>query len=450
MFDTTIKNRGAMTGRFKKTGLLAVAFAAAIGLGQALAGPADAAEGTFKIGMTAFLSGPAADAFGVPSMNGGKLMVDALNKGEVPGPYKGSVGIGGMKIEIVPVDEAGGAQVQIQRFRDLVQREKVDAVVGYDGSGNCLAVAPVAEELKALAIFSGCGTPRIFEEASYEYVFRAGAHSTMDNVALAHYVARKLPDAKTVAGFNQNYSWGQDSWRDFKLALDTFKPGMKVVDELFPEKGAGQYGAQISVLMRKKPDVVHSSLWGGDLEAFLLQAGPRGLFKKTNVVFAMAEHVLPRLAEKVPEGLMTGGRGAVGALHPDTPLANWFYKAYEERYGIPAVQAPFRFVQTILGLKTAVEKAMAANGGKKPTTEETAKAFEYATFEAPTGMIKMAIGGGHQAIQDNAIGISKWNAEKKRVELVDVEYFKAECINPPDGMKAVEWIEKGFPGAKCD
>ena len=71
-------------------------------------------------------------------------------------------------------------------------------------------------------------------------------------------------------------------------------------------------------------------------------------------------------------------------------------------------------------------------------------------MSAPTGMIKMAIGGGHQAIQDNAIGISKWNAEKKRVELVDVEYFKAECINPPDGMKAVEWIEKGFPGAKCD
>src|SRR5690606_29202844 len=120
--------------------------------------------------------------------------------GEVPAPYDEMMGFGGMPIEIVQIDEAGGAQVQIQRFRDMVQREKIDAIVGYDGSGDCLAVAPIADELKTIVIFSGCGTPRIFEEGEYQYVFRGGSHSTMDNVALAHYVARKLPDTKTVAG----------------------------------------------------------------------------------------------------------------------------------------------------------------------------------------------------------------------------------------------------------
>ena len=29
-----------------------------------------------------------------------------------------------------------------------------------------------------------CGTPRIFEERSYNYVFRTASHGTMDNVAL--------------------------------------------------------------------------------------------------------------------------------------------------------------------------------------------------------------------------------------------------------------------------
>lgn len=415
-----------------------------------LAVPATHAGETFKLGMVNFLSGPGADAFGVPSMNGGELMINALNAGEVPEPYASMRGFGGLPIEIVKVDETGGAQVQIQRFRDLVQREEVDAIVGYDGSGDCLAVAPVADELKKIVVFSGCGTPRIFEEASYDYVFRAGSHSTMDNVALAHYVTRRLPDAKTVAGFNQNYSWGQDSWRDFSLSLKQMRPDIEVVGELFPETGAGQYGAQINVLMRLQPDVVHSSLWGGDLEAFLLQAGPRKLFESTNVVFTMAEHVLPRLGDKVPEGLMTGGRGAVGALHPDTPLANWFYTTYEETYGTPAVQGPFRFVQTILGLKTAVELATQNNGGKKPTSEEIAAAFKFATFETPSGTVEMAIGDGHQAIQGNAIGISQWNAEKNRVELVDVQYFAAKCINPPNGMLSEEWIKEGFPGAECD
>ncbi|MDX1329951.1 MAG: ABC transporter substrate-binding protein [Burkholderiaceae bacterium] len=435
-----------ITGQVR-VGLRAVSLAT---IACVCAAPIANAEETFKLGLVNFLSGPAADAFGVPSINGGELMVEALNAGEVPEPYAGMIGFGGMPIEIIKVDETGGAQVQIQRFRDLVQREEVDAIVGYDGSGDCLAVAPIADELKKVVVFSGCGTPRIFEENSYEYVFRAGSHSTMDNVALAHYVARKLPDAKTVAGFNQNYSWGQDSWRDFSLALKELRPDIETVGELFPETGAGQYGAQINVLMRLKPDVVHSSLWGGDLEAFLLQAGPRKLFDRTNVVFTMAEHVLPRLGDKVPEGLMTGGRGAVGALHPDTPLANWFYSAYEDKYDIPAVQGPFRFVQTILGLKTAVEIAMQENGGKKPTSEEIAAAFKFASFDTPSGPVEMAIGDGHQAIQGNAIGISKWNAQENRVELVDVEYFSAKCINPPNGVMSEEWIKEGFPGAECD
>jgi len=410
---------------------------------------AQAEEGTFKIGMVNYMSGPAADAFGVPAVNGGELLIEALNAGKVPAPYD-TVGFGGMKIEFVKVDEAGGAQVQIQRFRDLVQREEVDAVLGYDGSGDCVAIAPVAEELKALTIFSGCGTPRIFEEAEYKYVFRAGAHSTMDNVALARYVVKRFPDAKTVAGFHQNYSWGQDSWRDFRLSIEQIKPEMEIVSELFPEFGAGQYGAQISTLMRERSDIIHSSLWGGDLEAFLLQAGPRGLFDRSQVIFANAEHVLPRLAEKVPEGLITGGRGAVGELHPGTELSNWFYKAYEERYGTPPVQGPFRFTQTILGLKTAIEAAMAENGGKRPTTEEIIEKFEGSEFEAPAGTIQMKLANGHQAIQTNAVGVAKWNAEESRIELVDVEYFAAECVNPPAGVEAAEWIKQGFPGAKCD
>ncbi len=52
--------------------------------------------------------------------------------------------------------------------------------------------------------------------------------------------------------------------------------------------------------MSKPADVTHSSLWGGDLQAFILQAGPRGLFKRTQVVFSAADHVLPASATRCP------------------------------------------------------------------------------------------------------------------------------------------------------
>ena len=118
-----------------------------LALTAGLVSPVAAQEDTFKIGVITFLSGQAAESFGVPAWNGGKLLVDMFNEGgKLPAPYD-TVGFGGMKIEVVIVDEAGGATKQVQEFRNLVQREEVDAVVGYVSSGNCLAIPPVADEL---------------------------------------------------------------------------------------------------------------------------------------------------------------------------------------------------------------------------------------------------------------------------------------------------------------
>jgi len=141
------------------------------------------AQETFKLGVVTFLSGPAAESFGVPAANGAKLMIETFNKGAAPAPYN-KTGFGGMKIEMIMIDENGGGTKQVQEMRNLYQRENVDAVVGYIGSGDCLAVAPVAEELQKLLVLFDCGTPRIFEEASPKYVFRTASHAAMDNVSL--------------------------------------------------------------------------------------------------------------------------------------------------------------------------------------------------------------------------------------------------------------------------
>ena len=92
---------------------------------------------------------------------------------------------------------------------------------------------------------------------------------------------------------------------------------------------------------------------------------------------------------------------------------------------------------------------MAANGGKKPNSEQLAAALKGFEWESPAGMIKMVNGNGHQAIQDTAIGRTRFDADKKRVELVDIVRFPAECVNPPPDMKSEDWIKSGFKGARC-
>lgn len=406
----------------------------------------------FSIGVITFLSGGAAESFGVPAWNGGQMLIEMLNQGGVlPAPYD-KPGFGGMEIVATVVDEAGGATKQVQEFRNLVQREKVDSVVGYVSSGDCLAIPPVADELKAFTILYDCGTPRVFEEGSYEYVFRTAAHAAMDNISLAKYMVSRGIKMDTIAGINQDYAWGQDSWADFTAAAGQLSPSSKAETALFPKIFAGQYGTEISALIRKKADLVHSSLWGGDLQAFVLQAAPRGLFKRSQVALSAGDHVIPQLNDKMPDGVIIGARGVNGlAARPrGDELTTVLWDEYEKRYGVFPVQAPFRMWQALLGLKVAVEKAMAENGGKKPSDEELAAAMKGLSWTAPSGDITMALAGGHQAIQPNAIGTTQWNKEKSQMELIDIVYYDAECVNPPDEVKAIDWINDGFPGAKCE
>src|SRR6266567_4449518 len=69
---------------------------------------------------------------------------------------------------------------------------------------------PAAEEMKKFLILYDCGTPRIFEDGKYAYVFRTASHAVMDNVALARYLKARNIKAGTVNYINQDYAWGHD------------------------------------------------------------------------------------------------------------------------------------------------------------------------------------------------------------------------------------------------
>jgi branched-chain amino acid transport system substrate-binding protein len=423
--------------------------AVSLAISALVAASAQAQEQVFKIGIVAFVSGSASDTFGVPAVNTVKLMVDQFNRGQVPAPYN-KKGFAGMKVEYVVVDESGGPAKQVQEIRNLVEREKVDAILGYTGSSTCLAVAPIAEQLKQVTLFYTCGTPRIFEEASYKYVFRTAATSIIDNVALARYLKQRNVKVQKINMINQDYAWGHDSKIDFLGAMSKLHPGSQLGADLLPKFGAGQYGAEISVLSSTQADILYSSLWGGDLQAFLLQANARGLLKNNQLVLSVADHVLPGLGDKMPDGAVFGAAGSYGVLAAKNPLDDWYQRVHFETFKNYPVQAGYRMIQGLMGLKLAVENATEENGGKKPTQDQIASKLRGSSWNTPAGQIQMTLGNGQQAIQSSAIGKTKYDPQQKRVLAVDVQQFAAECVNPPANMKAAEWLSAGMPGAKCD
>ncbi len=404
------------------------------------------AADTYKLGLVTFLSGGAAGPFGVPAKNGADLLIDALNNGSLPAPYN-KIGFNGNKIEAVYVDEAGGATKQVTEYRNLVERQGVDGVVGYISSGDCLAVPGVAEQMKKITVLFDCGTPRVFEDNDFKYVFRTASTATMDNVGAARYVTEVINGLKTVSGINQNYSFGQDSWADFTKTLAQLKPEVGISTKQFPKIYAGQYGAEVSALMVNPSQVIHSSFWGGDLEAFLLQGSARGLFEDQSVVLTSGESALYKFADHFPEGAIVGARGPNGIYAPDTPLNRWLQKEYMARFGTSPSYPVYHMIQAIMGLKLATEKA-ATKDGEVPSDEAVSKAFEHLEFNAPSGKVAMTNGNGHQAVQEMVFGqVAKIDG---KLAMRDVVRYNAECVNPPNGVKATDWIDGGLKGAKCD
>ncbi len=402
-----------------------------------------------KIGFVTFTSGPAAASFGIPDRNASEILVENLNAGKVPAPYN-QIGLGGAKIEPKFVDEAGSAADQVTQYRNLVERDHVDVVVGYVSSGNCLAITPVAEELKELTVLDICGTPRIFEEKPRHYVFRVNPHATMDNVAAARYVLTKMKTISVYSGINQNYAWGQDSWRDFRLAMKDLDPKATVDQALFPKLFSGEYGAEISTLLTSKSQIIHSSFFDGDLEAFIYQSAARGLPQRVPLVLTTGETSVWRLGAKLPDGTIIGERGPHSFLAHDSELNTWFRKTYVDRFSEPPTYPAYDLAQSLLGLKSAWEKAQAKKGGARPTTEEVIAAFEGIEFKTPSTTVRMALANGHQGITDTAYGTYKFDKTENKPTLVDIMRFPAECVNPPPGVDSVAWLEGGMKGAKCD
>jgi branched-chain amino acid transport system substrate-binding protein len=211
-----------------------------------------------------------------------------------------------------------------------------------------------------------------------------------------------------------------------------------------PKLFAGQYGAEISALMSGSPEVIHSSFWDGDLDAFVLQASPRGLFKKSTALLSAGETAMFKLAGQIPDGTIIGARGPNGVFAPDGELNRWFRAAYNDRYTLWPVYPSYRMAQAILGLKSAYEKAQA--GGAAPDQERIVAALEGLTYEAPAGTVKMAIGKGHQAVQEAAYGTAK-NVGGK-LTIVNVKRYPADKVLPPEGVKSADWIKSSLKPVK--
>ncbi len=405
----------------------------AVVLAGTLSSVAFAAEppSEIKIGITTFTSGPAS-VFGVPARDAAQMLSEQLNE-------RG--GILGVPVSVSFIDEGAGMETLTSEYRRLVDDVGVDVMFAAISSGTCNNIAPLAEDLEILNFMWDCGTQRIFEEDDYEWVYRTQANATPEILASFLYLNDRNPDFKTIAVVNQDYAWGRESWAIFKTALETLRPDVEVVAELFPAFGAPDYSTEISRLQGLAPDVIFSTSWGGDLDTFVRQANQRGLFQTSQFVLPLAESSLQRLAGELPDGVIVGGRGDHYFLHPeykDDADFKAFMEQFKERTGAWPIYPVFHMSQAFAALEAAYEKASEASGGEFPSREAVRDAMTGLEFKGLGRPVE--IREDNQGLEDQMIGVTR-KVDAYPFPIIDeMVIYEAEAITTPAGQETLSWI----------
>ena len=391
-----------------------------------------------RIGITTFISGPAS-VFGVPAQQGAELMAERLNE-------RG--GILGVPVTLFFLDEGAGLETLTSEYRRLVDSVNVDVMFASISSGSCMALAPLAEDLEVLNIMWDCGTQRIFEEEDYRWVFRTNSHATPELLSTFLYLNDRIPDFQTIAVVNQDYAWGRESWAIFQAALQTLRPDVEVVAELFPAFGAPDYSTEISRLLGLQPDVILSTSWGGDLDTFVRQASGRGLFETSQFVLPLAESSLERLGRDLPDGVIVGGRGDNYFLHPeyrDDEDFQDFMQAFRDRTGNWPIYPVFHMAQAFAAIEHAYEQASEAAGGEFPSREQVREAMETAEFRGLNRPVR--IREDNQGLQAQLLGVTRMTDEYPFPIIDEMVIHGAEEITTPVGEESISWIrtlDEGF------
>ena len=235
-----------------------------------------------KIGIVTFISGSGGGAVRRAGEERRRLVIDeAERRARCPRPTT-KKGFGGATIEVVMrrrgrqhheaghrVPQPGAAPQRRSRDRLHLERQLPRGGAGRRG-------AEEAHRSSSTAARRASSRTR-----AYKYVFRTSAHG--------HHGQRRrraLRDgagrtSKSIAGINQNYAWGQDSWNDFEAAMKVLRPGVEVKTSQMPKLFAGQYGAEISALLGAKRRRHPLQLLGRRPRgASMLQAGRAALLEE--------------------------------------------------------------------------------------------------------------------------------------------------------------------------
>ena len=371
-----------------------VAFSIAAGAAL-LANPA-VAEDKIKIGLVLTLSGPPA-VLGQQARDGFNLALKDLG-GKM----------GGRDVEVVIADDELKPDVAVTKVKGLLDRDKVDFVVGPIFSNVLLAIEKPVVEANTFLISPNAGPSSLAGKACNSFFYVTSYQNDQVHEVLGKVAQER--GYKRVYILVPNYQAGKDAAAGFKL---DFKG--EIVEESYVPLNTLDFQPELAKIASLNPDAIFTFMPGGMGVNLVKQYKQAGLADRIPFLsaFTVDESTLP--AQQDAAVGMFGGANWAPTL--DLPQNKKFVAAYEAAYNsVPGTYAFQAYDAAML-----IDSAVKATKGDLSNKVAVKAALKKADFTSLRGPFKFNTNG--YPIQD---------------------FYLVKAAKRPDGKYQTEIVQKVF------
>jgi branched-chain amino acid transport system substrate-binding protein len=359
-----------------------------------------AQEATIKIGFPVPLTGP----YGTEAQDQVRAAQVAIAQ------FNDGGGLDGRKAELVVRDDKLNPGEAATRTLELVEKEKVNFVVGSLSAAVQLAINNVTKE-RGIIFNSISQSDAINEAADFsKYTFHEALNPHMTAGAVGRYAFPKF--GKKVAFLTADYAYGQEMVRGFLEVGKAF--GIENLGDIRHPLGTTDFSTLLPRIQALKPDILCISNFGRDQQIALKQATDFGVKKTTQIIAPLLSHA-SRVAAgpQAFEGVI-GGCSFYWGLEDKFASTKAFNDAFRKMYDgkLPSDYGALGYggVRTVL---TAVKNAGSVDTDKVIAALE---AMKYDFYKGPQYYRKC----DHQSVQSVLVIQSKSKNMRNESDVFDI------------------------------
>jgi branched-chain amino acid transport system substrate-binding protein len=325
-------------------------------LAGALIGSAAAEEPTLKIGIVGPVTGKSSEDMGQSIIGGARVFIADINQ---------MGGVLGRKIELVERDDQGKADVGVAVAKELVEKQKVVAVVGFGNTGVAIPAAKIFQQAHVPLIVTGAtgaSLTKSFLPPAYpvSYIFRIAASDALQPIVILNDVIDRRKLTK-IALLHDESPYGQFGKQSMMTELERRKivpvtvASFKVGDEDMTAQlqRAKDAGAQVIVLYCLGTEAAMVARSAEKIKLKLPLLGPWGLSQQAFIDRSGAS------AE--------GARMAVTFIENDlSSVSNQFSLAYRKINKVNKIPSAVAAAQTYDALRLLTLAMFQANSAEGP------------------------------------------------------------------------------------